>query len=102
MSEAEKLFTEALVIRNRKNKEDWRTFGLMAEFGKFCRDQNRYDEAEKNLRDGYEGMMKSWKSIPHESQGSVRSARKNLAELYSSTNRPELAAKYGEEQPTFK
>ncbi len=97
--EAEKLFADTLAIRMRKSKEDWRTFSLMAEFGVFFFDQKRHDEAEKLLREGYEGMMKNWKSIPHESRGSARSAGKNLVQLYASTERPELAAKFSSEEP---
>ncbi len=97
--EAEKLFTEALAIRTRKSEEDWRTFSLMAEFGEFCFDQNRHEAAESNLLDGYEGMLRNWKAIPHESRGSVEAARKKLVELYSVTNRPELATKYIRQDP---
>ncbi len=95
--EAENLFVDALAIRMSKSKEDWRTCSLMAELGIFRFDQKRYDEAEKNLREGYEGMMKVWKSIPHESRNSVESARKRLVELYTILDRPEDAAKYESE-----
>ena len=97
--EAEKLFADALAIRMQKSKEDWRTFSLMAEIGVFLLNQKRHDEAETLLRDGYEGMMKDWKVIPHEARGSVRSAKKKLVQLYASTDRPELAAKYSSEEP---
>ena len=97
IEEAKKLFVEALEIRMRKSKDDWRTFSLMTDFGKFCFEQERYEEAEKNLRDGVEGMKKEWNSIPHESRPNLESARKKLVELYTITNRSEEAEKFGNE-----
>ncbi len=100
IEEAEKLFIDGLEIRTRKSNNDWRTFRIMAEYGEFCFDQKRFEAAEKHLRGGYEGMMKDLKSIPHESRGSVESARKKLVELYAIMDRPEEAVKFDSESLT--
>ena len=97
IEEAEKLFVDTLEIRMRKSNNDWRTFRIMAEYGEFCFDQKRHEAAEKHLRGGYEGMLNDLKSIPHESRGSVESARKKLVELYAIMDRPKEAAKYDSE-----
>jgi hypothetical protein len=54
----------------------------------------RYDQAERLLRAGYEGMKRQAQAIPTESQVRLRQAGERLVRLYEAMGKKDEAARW--------
>lgn len=56
--------------------------------------QRRYDEAERLILDGYEGMQKQASSIPAYNRDSLTEAGQRIVDLYTAWGKPAQAAEW--------
>lgn len=83
--EAETLLRECLSLRLRDQPEDWRTFSTQSLLGDALLGQGKYEDAEKLLRDGYEGMVARRKTMSSRGQIRISEALDRLVKFYSET-----------------
>jgi serine/threonine protein kinase/tetratricopeptide (TPR) repeat protein len=101
-ADAEQVLRESLAVLQEKAPGVWGTFRAQALLGWALLGQAKYDEAERHLVQGYEGLKKK-----ESSQGSrfygpspaeIRAAAlKRLVQLYEVTHKPDEAAKWRKE-----
>ncbi len=92
--EAEALLRETLELRQKLQPDRWNTFAVRAMLGVSLLGQERYEEAEPHLVEGYDGMKSREATIPPPGRIRVPESLDRLIELYTRTGKSEQAAKY--------
>jgi serine/threonine protein kinase/tetratricopeptide (TPR) repeat protein len=92
-AEAEPLLREALAIREKSQPDAWTNSNIRSILGGALLDQNKLDEAEPLLLEGYNGMKQREAAIPAQSAVRISEALERLVRLYETTgNQSEAAA----------
>jgi serine/threonine protein kinase len=89
--EAEPVAREALAYFEKELPDDWNYFHAMSMVGGALLGQQRYDEAEPLLVQGYEGMKQREAFINAGFKPRLTMAAERLIRLYDVTNQPEKA-----------
>jgi serine/threonine protein kinase/Tfp pilus assembly protein PilF len=92
--QAEPLLREALAIHEQIMPEDWMTFYVKSLLGEALLGQQRFEEAEPLLLDGYAGVKSRESTMPASNRGLIVSAAKRLVALYAAWGKPEEAEKW--------
>jgi serine/threonine protein kinase len=101
--EAEKTLRECLVIREKKQPDDWSNFNTKSMLGDALLGQKKFDDAEPLLKDGYVGMKQRREKIPEVvRQLRITEALQRLVRLYEATGNTDEAAKWLNELETLK
>jgi serine/threonine protein kinase len=98
---AEEVIRASLAVREKKAPEHWATFNTRSMLGAALLGQNKYDEAEPQLLEGYRGMRKREKAIPPQGRDRIPEALDRLVTLYVRTKRPDEAKKYRAERANY-
>jgi non-specific serine/threonine protein kinase/serine/threonine-protein kinase len=98
---ADPILREALEIRQKLAKDDWRTFATQSMLGAALRGQRKHAEAEPLLLRGYEGMKEREAKIPANARRSLPDAVERLVQLYDAWDRPEEAKKWRAERAKY-
>ena len=93
-TEAEKIARECLNRRDAKSHDDWLRFRTMSQLGGALAGEKKYDEAEKLLIDGYEGMKARERKISAPLKKELASALSRIVQLYLAWGKPEMAAEW--------
>lgn len=91
---AEPLIREALVIREAKQPDDYRTFNTKSLLGAALMGQGRLGDAEPLLLAGYQGMVERRQAIPPQGVVRIEEALERLVRLYEEKKNGEEAAKW--------
>jgi hypothetical protein len=75
-------------MRQKSQPEAWSTFDAMSVLGEMILRQERFEEAEKYLLDGYNGLKKRENHLPIPGRVCLREAALRVVKLYDMTNRP--------------
>jgi tetratricopeptide (TPR) repeat protein len=89
--EAEPAARECLRIRQRLQPDDWSTFHAQSMLGGALAGQRRFDEAERWLLSGYNGLVRLIATLPVDHALRPPEAAKRLLDLYLAWGRPEKA-----------
>ncbi len=82
---------ESLAIRSANGVDDWSTSATEALLGRCLLESEKYEEAEKFLLSGYEGLKAKQNQIPQDDQVLITNTVKTLIALYQATgNQVEL------------
>jgi eukaryotic-like serine/threonine-protein kinase len=100
-TEAEPLLRECLVIREKNEPDDWRTFNAQSMLGGSLLGQKKYADAEPLLLKGYEGMKAREKTIPPQASTRIPEALDRLIELYTATDKPDEVKKWQAERAKY-
>jgi hypothetical protein len=100
-SEAEPLARECLKIREKQAPDDWRTFNTHALLGASLLGQTQYEQAERWLLSGYEGMNQRQEAIPAVGRARLKEAIQHLVRLYEATERPQEATLWKQKLAAF-
>ena len=93
-ADAEVQLRECLQIQLEKHPDDWRLFQAKSMLGEALAGQERLDEAETLLLEGFKGMKSRDKSIPRPLPQDMKDASSRLITFYTQTNRPEEVARW--------
>jgi serine/threonine protein kinase/tetratricopeptide (TPR) repeat protein len=100
-TDAEALALEALTLQDKALPYDWWTFTARTIVGSSLLDQKKYAEAEPLLLAGYEGMKPPGTKVPAGRWPYLRTALKNLVQLYQATERPAQATEWKKKLDEF-
>ena len=89
-SEAERVLRECLAIRAESIPDGWQRFAAMTHLGEAIMGQGRYDEAEKLVVTGYEGMKARESTIPKRLPF-LAAAAARVVRLYEAWDKPDQA-----------
>jgi serine/threonine protein kinase len=92
------LLGRCLVLREKKQPDDWRTFNTQSLLGGALLGQKKYVDAEPLLLKGYEGMKQREKTIPPQAATRLPEALDRLIELTTATKKPDEAKKWRAER----
>ncbi len=92
--QAEALLRQALALREKGDRNDWRLFRAQAFLGACLAGQQRYVEAEPLLLEGYQGMLARKEIMPAKYRRHLDSARDWIVQLYQASGQPEKAAEW--------
>ena len=81
--------------------DDWTTFNTKSALGEALLGQKKYAEAEPLLLAGYKGMKAREKTTPALRGLRIPEALDRLIELYTATNKPDEAKKWGAERAKY-
>ena len=84
-ADAEPLLRELLTIWGKADPDNWKRFQAMSLLGEVLSAQAKYDEAERLLVDGVEGMYDQHGQIPAAQRKSVREATARVVAFYEAT-----------------
>lgn len=94
-SAAEKLLRECLSIRENREPEKWTTFHVMSMLGETLTGQQKYNEAEPYLLQGFEGLKSLQQAItPDVREIHLCRALDRLINLYTLLEKPDDTQKY--------
>jgi tetratricopeptide (TPR) repeat protein len=93
-AEAESVLTKVLDLSRQNKPLDWTTFDAASLLGEAMLQQKKYDQSEKLLKEGFEGLLRATANAPLEVHSRRMNAAQRLVNLYEQTNRPEEAQKY--------
>lgn len=96
-AEAEAPARELLSIRKEVQPEHWSTFNAMAMLGGALLGQDKVEEAESMLLEGYQGMKARQDAIPELGKPRVAEALEKLIQLYTSTGQAEQQKRFQDE-----
>jgi tetratricopeptide (TPR) repeat protein len=96
-AEAEPLLRECLSIRQKREPDDWRTFGTESSLGEALMRQQKYGDAEPLLIRGYEGMKHRATRIPAIPKFRMMQAIERLVHLYDGWGKPNEVAMWRKE-----
>ena len=86
------LAQECLGLRERATPGDWRLFPMMSQLGSALAGLGQFEEAERRMIDGYQGLRAREATIPVSRRSEIRSAAERVARLYQDWGKPEEAA----------
>ncbi len=98
-AEAEPSAREALTLREKQMPGDWRIFISRSMLGTCLLGQKKFEEAERWLLSGYEGLKQREATIPDIGKPYLKDAHQRLVDLYTATNRPDKAAELRQQAP---
>jgi serine/threonine protein kinase len=101
-AEAELALRESLTIRQKDQPDDWTTYKTESLLGEALLDQKKYDEAERRLLAGWEGLKNRVSKMPSDQKDQLTHAVERLVRLYESWGKPDKAAKWRKELDTIK
>jgi hypothetical protein len=91
---AERVLLASLTGREKIQPNAWTTFQTKSALGGALADLQRYDEAERLLLQGYEGMKQRDAKIPKTGKGRLAEAAERLVQLYEAWGKPEQAEQW--------
>jgi hypothetical protein len=91
-AEAELKLRAALLIRQKKQPDEWSTFDTMCALGEALADRKKLTEAEPLLLSGYDGLRQRADKIPDSDRPRLLHAREALVKLYKAWGKQEKAA----------
>lgn len=91
---AETYLRECLMIREKQLPDDWKLFNAKSTLGGALAGQERLQEAEPLLVEGYSGMKDREAKIPPATQQRLPEAIQRLVDLYVAWKNPEQAAEW--------
>jgi serine/threonine protein kinase/tetratricopeptide (TPR) repeat protein len=97
-TDAEPILRDCLVIRTKKQPDDWSTFNARSLLGGSLLGQQKYADAEPLLVQGYEGVKQREAKIPVSLKVRLTEALERLVQLYDAWGKPEEAAKWRKER----
>jgi len=97
----EPILRDCLRIRQLTAPEQWTTFNTQSLLGGALLGQNKYEEAEALLLEGYEGKIARLDTIPPNGLPRVMSAIDRLIAYYTATNQDKLVQKWTEIKNNF-
>jgi WD40 repeat protein/tetratricopeptide (TPR) repeat protein len=104
-ADAEPLLRECLKMAQQQEPDGWVTFHTQSILGACLLAQKKYQEAEQQLREGYDGLRKRAATIPNEQRDWVlQQAMGPLSELFEATRQTDetrLQGKLTAEKPRF-
>jgi tetratricopeptide (TPR) repeat protein len=89
---AEGVLRQGLRLGEQYHPQVWTTFNTKSLLGATLVGQMRYEEAEKYLLEGYEGLRASAASIPPQDNSPVTGAVRRLGDLYEAWGKKDTAA----------
>jgi tRNA A-37 threonylcarbamoyl transferase component Bud32 len=95
--DAERLARKCLVLRERQDPDDWRSFLIRSVLGAALVGQKKYgEETEKMLLSGYTGMKEREQRgrEPSEMRGRLKDAAQQLVQLYEARGQSDKAAEW--------
>jgi len=98
-AEAEPLLRECLLIREKNEPDNWRTFSARAMLGGSLLGQHKYAEAEPLLVTGYEGMKTRENTMPQAAKANLNQALERILRLYDAWGKKEVAAAWRKKIP---
>ncbi len=96
--DAEPFIREALVLREKNEPDDWRTFNAQSLLGGTLLGQQKLAEAEPLLLKGYEGLKQRESTIPPQGNTRIPEALDRLIDLYMIKENPDEAKKWQAER----
>ena len=100
--EAESLLRESLEIRKREEPEFWTTFDTMSMLGGALLGQGKFDEIDRLLIDGYEGLENHAEKIPSVYRiASLANAVDRLVQLAEKTGHDDDLARWRKERALY-
>jgi eukaryotic-like serine/threonine-protein kinase len=90
-AEAEITARQCLVLREKKQADDWTRFYTMSQLGAALAGQKKYREAEPLLVQGYEGLKARAMKIPAKAKPRLSEAAERVVHLYEAWDEPEQA-----------
>jgi hypothetical protein len=96
-AEAEPLLRQGLSLRERRVPNDWSRFHSESLLGESLRGQNdpkKFDEAERLLIGGYEGMKQRAAKIPAPLKRRLTEAGERIVRLYDDRGKPDETAQW--------
>jgi serine/threonine protein kinase len=96
-AEAEPLLRESVVIRQKKQPDNWVTFYAKSLLGDSLAGQKKYAEAEPLLLSGYEGLKQRARKLPPRARPHLTEALEQLVQLYDAWGQKDQAAKWRKE-----
>jgi hypothetical protein len=100
--EAEAQMHACLRIRDKLAPDAWTTFNAKSMLGDVLLAQQKYEEAEPLLRDGYEGLKKRQTQLPKGEKVRLNEAAKRLVQLYTVWGKTGEAARWQKEVESLK
>lgn len=94
LDEAGILLRECLTIRERRLPDDWPTSSARSALGENLLQHKEYEEAERLLLSGFDGLKELQARIPAGSKRYLTAAVERLIRLYEETDRPVKAAEW--------
>jgi tetratricopeptide (TPR) repeat protein len=94
LPEAERLFREALDVRERKSPDAWGTFYTRNLLGGCLTGLRKFDDAEPLLVSGYDGMKQREKQILAADKSRLHEAGERVVRLYDAWGKPSQAAEW--------
>jgi eukaryotic-like serine/threonine-protein kinase len=91
-SEAESVLRDCSTIQAKAPPDDWSRFHTMSLLGGALAGQGRYDEAERLIVAGYEGLKERAAKIPRTAPPFLSEAAARVVRLYEAWGKPEQAA----------
>ncbi len=101
-AEAEPPLRGSLTIREKEQPNDWATFHTGSLLGGALLGQQKYNDAEPLLRQGYEAMKQRQKTSPPQSKARLIEAGERLVRLYEATNKQDEAATWRKDLEAIK
>ncbi|MFO0820414.1 MAG: tetratricopeptide repeat protein [Pirellulales bacterium] len=92
--EAEAILSKVLELSRQNEPMDWTTFDAASLLGEAMLQQKKYDQSEKLLKEGFEGLLRATANAPLEVHSRRMNAAQRLVNLYEQTNQPAEAQKY--------
>lgn len=86
-AEAEPILREVVAFRDREEPDAWTTFNSHSLLGEALLGQQRYDEAEPRLLEGFRGLRDRGTTIPADLQFRLDEARDRVVRLYEGLGR---------------
>jgi hypothetical protein len=93
-SVAETYLRECLAICEEKLSDDWLLFVTKSRLGEALAGQNKFEDAQPLLIEGYEGLKESRSKQPSVVGPHLTRAAERLVDLYTSWDKPDEAEKW--------
>src|SRR5262249_6556941 len=95
--DAEPVLRECLALREKQEPDAWTTFNARSMLGEALNGQQKRDEAEPLLVQGYEGMKQRAAKIPLGGRPRLAEALERLVQLYDAWGKPDKATRWRRE-----
>ena len=92
---------ECLRLREKVIPDSWLMFNAKSQLGGSLLGQQKYEEAERLLPAGFEGMSQREDQIPLAARSRLKEALQRLVQLYEETDRPEIATGWRQKLAEF-
>jgi serine/threonine protein kinase len=98
---AEEMLREGLAIQEKTEPDAWTTFNTKSILGGALLGQKNYAAAERQLTEGYEGMLQRAKPITPQAANRLSASIDWIIELNTALNKPEGVAKWRAERRKY-